>query len=55
MVPLDPGELEDYIMANVPSFLLAMNAVDRDLRLGRTASIEEAITNVEELEELDPA
>ena len=55
VVPLDPEELEDYVLANAPSFVSAMDAADRDLALGRTVSIEEAFQNVESRENLESA
>ncbi|HUF58199.1 MAG TPA: type II toxin-antitoxin system Phd/YefM family antitoxin [Actinomycetota bacterium] len=55
VVPLDPEGLEDYVLANAPTFVSAMEAADRDLALGRTSSIEEAFRDLEALGDLESA
>ena len=37
VLPLDPDEFEDYVLANAPRFVRSMREADRDLAVGRTA------------------
>jgi prevent-host-death family protein len=50
VVPLDPEELEDYVLANAPNFVSAMEAADRNLAEGRTLSIDEAFAGIPDLD-----
>lgn len=47
VVPIDPGELEDLVLAKAPAYLADFAAADEDLAAGRTRPAAEL------LEELD--
>jgi len=40
LVPIDPGALEDWVLATAPEFVAGMRAADRELRTGKTVSLE---------------
>lgn len=40
VVPVDPDLLEDWILANAPEFTQAMAEGDRELRQGKTLSLD---------------
>jgi prevent-host-death family protein len=40
LVPVDPTALEDWVLATAPEFVAGMRAADRELRGGRTASLD---------------
>ena len=40
LVPIDPGALEDWILATAPTFVGGMRAADRELRAGKTTSLD---------------
>ena len=46
VVPLDPEELEEYVLSNAPNFIDAMAAADRNLAEGRTLSIDEVLADI---------
>lgn len=35
VIPIEPGELEDFVLANAPRHLADMKAAERDLAAGR--------------------
>ena len=47
VIPLDMEKLEDFVLAQAPSFLAAMKAADEDLLHGRTVEAEGFIEEVE--------
>jgi prevent-host-death family protein len=41
VLPLDPEELEDYVLATAPRFVRSMREADRDLAAGHTAEADD--------------
>jgi prevent-host-death family protein len=47
MVPLDPAELEDYVLAHAPEFVRSTRAADADLRAGRARPADEVFAELD--------
>jgi prevent-host-death family protein len=47
VLPLDPEELEDYVLANAPRFVRSMREADRDFADGRTVEAEEFFASID--------
>lgn len=41
VLPLDPDELEDYVLANAPRFVRSMREADHDFAEGRTVEADD--------------
>ncbi len=48
IVPLDSEEFEDFVLANAPEFVQAMEEGDRDLAEGRTRPLHEVLAEIDE-------
>jgi hypothetical protein len=48
VVPVDPDALEDFVLANAPTFVRAMNQADQALRRGKTRPTAEVLRELEE-------
>ncbi len=44
VVPIDPGAIEDWILANAPEFVASMEEADRDLRTHRVIPLDEVLS-----------
>lgn len=49
VVPVDPEALEDFVLANAPSFVRAMSEADEALRDGRTRDSAEVFAELREV------
>lgn len=48
LVPVDESELEDWVLANAPGFVGAMNDADREIAAGKKGkSLDEVLTDIE--------
>jgi prevent-host-death family protein len=47
VIPLDMDKLEDFVLAQAPSFVAAMRAADEDLAHGRTVGAEKLLEELE--------
>jgi hypothetical protein len=47
VIPIDMEKLEDFVLAQAPSFVAAMSAADEELRHGRTVGAEEFLEELE--------
>lgn len=47
MIPVDPDELEDYVLSRAPEFVRSMKAADADLHAGRTRAAEDVFAEVD--------
>jgi len=47
IVPLDSEEFEDFVLANAPEFVQAMEEGDRDLAEGRTRPLDKVLAEIE--------
>jgi prevent-host-death family protein len=47
MVPIDPDELEDFVLAHAPTFARSRMAANADLRTGRVRPAEEVLAELE--------
>lgn len=43
LVPIDPTALEDWVLATAPAFVAGMRAADRELRAGKTRSLDRVL------------
>lgn len=48
VVPVDPDEYEDWVLANAPEFVKSLREADRDVRKGRTVSLDEFEASLED-------
>jgi prevent-host-death family protein len=47
MVAIDPGELEDFVLARAPEYTRSMTQADADLRAGRTRGLDEVVAELD--------
>jgi prevent-host-death family protein len=47
VIPIDAGELEDFVLANAPRYLADMNAAKADLREGHTRNAAEVFAELD--------
>jgi prevent-host-death family protein len=47
ILPVDPDELEDYILANAPEFVRSMKTAEREVARGETVPLEQVIAEHE--------
>lgn len=47
VIPIDAGDLEDFVLAKAPRYLADMEAADADLRAGRTRNAAEVFAELE--------
>lgn len=43
LVPIDPTALEDWVLATAPTYVAGMRAADRELRAGKTVSLDSVL------------
>jgi prevent-host-death family protein len=54
VIPIDPADLEDVVLATAEEYLADMAAAERDLRAGRTTSGGELLAELKAEEGADP-
>ena len=47
VIPIDAGELEDFVLANAPRYLADMNAAEADRRAGRTRNAADVFADLD--------
>lgn len=47
LYPIDPGALEDFVLANAPEFVTSMREADEDLAAGRALSLDAVLADLE--------
>lgn len=48
LTPIDPGEVEDFILANAPEYVAGRAEADADLREGRTVPLSKLLSEFRE-------
>jgi hypothetical protein len=47
VIPIDAGDLEDFVLAEAPRYIADMEAADADLRVGRTRNAAEVFAELD--------
>lgn len=47
LYPIDPGALEDFVLANAPEFVASMHEADEDVAAGRTLPLDAVLADLD--------
>jgi prevent-host-death family protein len=48
LVPVAESDLEDFVLANAPEFVAAVQEAEKDLRAGRARPLDEVLAEIDE-------